>query len=694
MRFDCNLDSLLVYAWPLCLDFFLCLLLAALCARFLEQYVAAAINSQPAPWERGEAQKPRASRGLGYARALLAPFFALASAPKRRSPRSLRPAPSALEGEEGRVPLKRVLASPPSLGLAPDRARGAWPYLNGALLSGSSVCPIQGAPLQERLSPLTLAAGAPLALGASVNQPPSESGAEIWGARAWRLPSFGEEGDSVLGDPGFSGAAQDDSLRFRDSRAFLGDSSAGSLPRAGVFPLLGETSRSGELGFATAGDFPGAATRLPTIAGENLSAANAPADLALFPEKRSAPVLSLAPPASEEEKAPCSLLGLIRGRLAREGVDLNNLRLSPLKMAGAQTGQSLLELVRRAVSDSNSPAPMEEEAQEPASPPPLEDFASARLLWDQLQKESAFWRSLKDSPALSSWREGYCPEEIDAVFVGLESLALEKMEREYALARKLHPRFLLASDPARAEERLLVQEKAARILGGSGDSLTLFPSLDAGANSPRGPILATIGHEVGACPESPGGRAVLFLERNGEVPIGYLDLGPEPANIAPILGEIGRLGQALGAAKILFAGAEFRDPRLKSAAGEAPARQKRGWVGDFLRARLAKGDSPLKEGAPIALPTRSPGQERLVAFYSPGAGKALQTVLRETLPRVLKELKRFWGEKADAKARAFFQATVRRHRRRTGLKILGSLFEEARAPGGELIWKIAAEKRA
>jgi hypothetical protein len=268
------------------------------------------------------------------------------------------------------------------------------------------------------------------------------------------------------------------------------------------------------------------------------------------------------------------------------------------------------------------------------------------------------------------------------------------MEREYALACKLHPRFFLASNPARAEERQLVQEKAARILGGSGDSLTLFPSLDIGANSPRGPILATIGHGVGACPESPGGRAVLFLEGRGKEPIGYLDLGPEPADIAPILGKIGRLARGRGPAKVLLEGAEFREARLKSAPGEAPARQKRGWVGGFLRARLAMGDLSLKEGAPIALPTRSPGQERLVVFYSPGAGKTLQTALRETLPRVLKELKRFWGEKADAIARARFQETVRRHRRRTGLKVLGSLFEEARAPGGELIWKIAAEKRA
>ncbi|MDR1164797.1 MAG: hypothetical protein LBO66_02815, partial [Deltaproteobacteria bacterium] len=218
-------------------------------------------------------------------------------------------------------------------------------------------------------------------------------------------PSEKNEERQKAGDPGFSRAAQDDSLRLRDSRAFHGDSPAGSLPRAGNFPLLWKTSRSGELGLATAGDFPGAATRLPAIARENLSAANAPADLALFPEKRTAPVLSLAPSVSREKDAPCRLLGLIRRRLAREGVDLNNLRLSPLKMAGAQTGQSLLELVRRAVFDSNPPAPMEEEAQEPSSPPPLEDFASARHLWDKLQKESVFWRFLKESPALSPWRE-------------------------------------------------------------------------------------------------------------------------------------------------------------------------------------------------------------------------------------------------------------------------------------------------
>ncbi|MDR1165246.1 MAG: hypothetical protein LBO66_05130 [Deltaproteobacteria bacterium] len=407
--------------------------------------------------------------------------------------------------------------------------------------------------------------------------------------------------------------------------------------------------------------------------------------------------MSLAPSVSREKEASCGLLGLIRERLASEGVDLNNLGLSPLKMAGAQTGQALLELVRRAVSDSNpSPHPKEDAPALP-SPPQREDFAAAGLAWDKLQRESAFWRTLKVSPALSSWRKGFSPEELDAIFAGLESLALEKMEREHALANKLHPRFLLASDPARAEERRLIQEKAEKILAGRANSLTLFPSLDAEALPLQGPVLASVCHVAGANPENSennADRALLFLEANGKTPLGYLDLGPAPASLKRVLGAIGRFSRERDRVKVLLAGAEYFDGRKKLMVKETPVSQKDGWMESFLRARLAAGSSPLKGGAPIALPARSGEWGRLVAFYSPGVGKERQTALRETLSRILKEQKRFWGEKADEKARAFFQATVRRHRRRTGLKVLGSLFEESRAPGGELVWKIAAEKRA
>jgi hypothetical protein len=366
-------------------------------------------------------------------------------------------------------------------------------------------------------------------------------------------------------------------------------------------------------------------------------------------------------------------------------------------MAGAQTGQALLALVRRAALDFNPPAHLEEAPQKLTSPPPREDFATARALWDILEKESAFWRSLKVCPALSSWREGFSPEELRATLAGLESLALEKLEREFALARNVHPRFLFASDPARAEERLRVQGKAERILANSPNSFSLFPSRDGGAIPVQGPILASVRHAAAACPESPAdnsGRAVLFLEDNGKTPLGYLSLGPAPVSQTRILAEIARFRRERDRVKVILAGAEYLDPRQKLLVKEAPASQKDGWIEGSLRARLAKGNLNFNEREAIALPKRSPDQDRLVAFRSPGAGKARQTALRETLPRVLKELKKFWGEKADAKARAFFKATVRRHRLRTGLKVLESLFEESRAPGGELIWKIAEEKRA
>jgi hypothetical protein len=356
-----------------------------------------------------------------------------------------------------------------------------------------------------------------------------------------------------------------------------------------------------------------------------------------------------------------------------------------------------LGLVRRAAFERDAPIVKEEETPELTSPPPLEDFKAARLLWEKLQKESAFWSAVKESPALSSWREGFSPEEIEAAFAGLESLALEKMEREYALARKLHPRFLLASDPARAEERLTLQEKAARILGGRGGSFTLFPTLDGGTSPRLDAVLASVRLAAAARPESPeesGGRVVLFMEANGEAPLGYLALGPAPVDQKRILGEIGRFSQERGRVKVLLAGAEYFDVRKKLLVKEAPVSQKDGWMEGSLRARLAKGSLNAFDGAAIALPARSPDQGRLVAFHSPGAGKERQTALRDALSLVLKEAKRFWGENADAKARASFQATIRRGRRRTGLKVLESLFEESRAPGGELIWKIAAEKRA
>ncbi|MDR1166810.1 MAG: hypothetical protein LBO66_13250, partial [Deltaproteobacteria bacterium] len=421
MSLDFSLDSPLVYVLARSLDFFIFCLFYAFYLKFLNRYLKKAVAHPRDPLERREAREIRARRGPKNPRALGRTFLARLFFPFRRGQKALLKTQPALGDEAGlkRSPLARVPSSRLTT-LAPDAGSGGASFLSGALLSRAPriLGDMELGPKALSLPRAGSLASSPWAAedsrGLGAPPPLPRADGEILGARAWSLHAFWEGKTSV--EAALFPAASGGFSPPQGARAFPGDSLGERrplAPSAVVFPLPAESYR-GEVGLHGGGDclarpaqalFPSAAAPLFAHAEENLSPAEAPTGLAPFSQKRPAPVLSLAPPILNEKEAPSTLLGLIRGRLAREGVDLNNLSLSPLKMAGALTGQALLGLVRRAVAAFNSPAREEEEAQEPASPPPLEDFASARHLWDKLQKESVFWRFLKESPALSPWRE-------------------------------------------------------------------------------------------------------------------------------------------------------------------------------------------------------------------------------------------------------------------------------------------------